>query len=362
MIHSYAPRPFARSWTIFIQIQTRTFHCTPYEFRFSGCVLFTVVFKLNGKLLFEPCIFICGRRMSFNIICQERAPFLDSEICARFAKRNAVFAFRQAGRSQPRLNPWRRRCNAQNTVAFSHLGATLDAMRIAMLACEAATVGLLAVVLLGAFWRPWDWRAPVFVILLVAALYLPFLNVGSGVIGFIPTYLHEEGFVAGSGFWLVSLVRRPFGDVPGILPFYLSVGAMGLGLATLRILFKPACYRSAEQIRDAVVLLFIGLFVLSPNYPWYYLPLIPFLADFDDGLLWATTLLASPHHIWWPTPDDQPTRFLIWKTVLNLGSIVALLAAWLSARRRTARQVRDEPRPLSPAPAEPAALAAETGS
>lgn len=313
----------------------------------------------------------------------------------------------------------------------TRLSATLDAMRIAMLACEAATVGLLAVILtrlgrprtllvaylwhplsvweianaghvdalvmplllgalvlltsnrrilgalaiacgvlvkpyvivaLPAFWRPWDWRAPLFVVGLVAFLYSLYASVGSGVLGFLPAYLNEEGFVAGGGFWLVSLVRRFAGDVPGLLPFYLSVGAMVLGLATLRILFKPAQYRQAEQIRDTVALMFIGLFILSPNYPWYYLPLVPFLAVFDSSLLWATTLLASTLHVWWPTPDDQGTRFLIWKTVLNLGTFAALLAGWFLARRRAERPARGETRPSSLAPAEPTALAAETGA
>ncbi|MDR3494528.1 MAG: glycosyltransferase 87 family protein [Ancalomicrobiaceae bacterium] len=216
------------------------------------------------------------------------------------------------------------------------------------------------IVLLGAFWRPWDWRAPAFVILLVAFFYSLYLSVGTGVLGFVPMYLHEEGFVAGNGFWLVSLVRRFLGDVPGILPFYLSVGAMALGLATLRILFKPAFYRPAEQIRDVVALMFIGLFVLSPNYPWYYLPLVPFLAVFDGSVLWVTTLLASLLHAWWPTPDDQPTRFLIWKTVLNLGSIAALIVTWAQARRRTATPASSE----APAPSltDAAVSAAEPGA
>jgi hypothetical protein len=191
-----------------------------------------------------------------------------------------------------------------------------------------------AIAMLPAFWRPWDFRAPILCILLVVALYLPYLGVGEGVIGFVPTYLHEEGFLAGDGFWLVALVRRIIGYQPGILEAYLALGVAVFVYAVIRILRKPMFYAAEEQIRDVMVLLFIGLFVLSPNYPWYYLPLVPFVVLGGGEVLWMTTVLACMLHVWWPTPDDQPTRFLIWKSVINGGWILAAAWTWYSSRRR----------------------------
>jgi hypothetical protein len=196
-----------------------------------------------------------------------------------------------------------------------------------------------AIAMLPAFWRPWDFRAPILVIVLVGLLYVPYLSVGAGVIGFVPTYLSEEGFVAGSGFWLVALAREIIGNQPGILEAYFVLSLGVFAYAVIRILRKPMFYEAEDQIRDAMMLLFIGLFVLSPNYPWYYLPLVPFVVLSGGEAVWATTILATMLHVWWPTPDDQPTRFLIWKSVINGGWILALAWTYYARRRKRSGDV-----------------------
>jgi len=214
----------------------------------------------------------------------------------------------------------------------------------ALLIAAGVLVKPYAFALLPAFWRPWDWRAPLLCIALAALAYLPYLSVGSGVLGFVPMYLHEEGFVAGDGFWLVSLTRRILGNQPGILEAYVGLGLLVFAAAVVRLARKPAFYAAEDQIRDAMGLLFIGLFFLSPNYPWYYLPLVPFVVIGGGDVIWVTTLGAILLHTWWPTPDDQPTRFLIWKSVLNGGWMLAL--AWTVYRRRAATgAVADQPVP-----------------
>lgn len=193
-----------------------------------------------------------------------------------------------------------------------------------------------AITLLPAFWRPWEFKAPLLVLLLVAVLYLPYIGVGAHVIGFVPTYLQEEGFVAGNGFWLVSLARAVLGDRPGILEAYAVFAALALGIATLRVILRPATYAPHDQVRDALVLLFVGLFLLSPNYPWYYLALVPFVSLLDGGVLWAATLFATLLSVWWPPSDDPTTRLLVWKSVMNGAWIVALVGTWLIERGRRA--------------------------
>jgi hypothetical protein len=207
-----------------------------------------------------------------------------------------------------------------------------------------------AFALLPAFWRPWDFRAPILCLVLVVLAYLPYLGVGEGVIGFIPTYLHEEGFVGGSGFWLVALVRRFIGDVPGLEVAYLVGGLAVFAYAVVRVLRKPMYYDAEGQIRDAMVLLFIGLFILSPNYPWYYLSLVPFVVLGGGDVIWVTTIFATLLHAWWPTPDDQPTRFLIWKSVLNLGWMLALAWTLYRTRRRHPDQASAVPASANASP------------
>lgn len=191
-----------------------------------------------------------------------------------------------------------------------------------------------AITLLPAFWRPWDLRTPLLVVLLVGALYLPYLGVGASVIGFVPGYLQEEGFVAGNGFWPVAVARAIFGDRPGILEAYVVFTVLALGFATLRVLRRPQFYAPRDQVRDAMVLLFVGLFLLSPNYPWYYLALVPFVSLVDGGVLWVITLFAAVLNIWWPAPDDPTTRFLVWKSVMNGAWIAALVGTWMIERGR----------------------------
>jgi hypothetical protein len=75
--------------------------------------------------------------------------------------------------------------------------------------------------------------------------------------------------------------------------------------------------RSPEAaIHHIVGLLLAGLFLLSPNYPWYFLILVPFLPIVGGGPVWAFTVGAFLlyRECWC---EDQPD-ILIWKTALNL--------------------------------------------
>lgn len=190
-----------------------------------------------------------------------------------------------------------------------------------------------AIAMLPAFWRPWGVIAPIASIALVVICYLPYLGVGQGVLGFIPTYLTEEGFVAGGGYWLVTVIRHLVGTIPYDVEIYLTLGLLVLAGYVLRILSKPRFYDPQEQIRDLGILCFIGLFVLSPNYPWYYLPLVPFVVVEGSLTMWVATALVVGMHSWWPTPDDQPMRFLFWKTILNVGWMLAFAVDFWNARK-----------------------------
>ena len=186
-----------------------------------------------------------------------------------------------------------------------------------------------AVVLLPAFWRPWDWRLPFLVVASAVICYLPFLAAGVNVVGFLPLYLQEEGFQAGSGFWLVRIVRFAVGDLPALLAAYVVIAIGVLGWISLRILRRTDNTKPQQRVRDAFVLLTAGLFFISPNYAWYYLALVPFIPLGGGRPAWAITLGAILLNVSWPDPD---TRFLIWKSLMNAIFIVTILREAVASR------------------------------
>ena len=204
----------------------------------------------------------------------------------------------------------------------------------AVLVTFAVLVKPYAVVLLAAFWRRWDWRAPVLVVVIAAALYLPYLGAGPKVIGFVPEYLSEERLDSGNAFWLVLLARSVVGDVPGLLVAYVLLGCAVFAWFSLRIIRRPVTYAPERQYADAMILLATGLFFLSPNYPWYYLSLVPFVALGGGPAIWVMTLGALLLHANF-AGSTVDSRFLVIKSVLNLGWMLAFALDRLrDARRR----------------------------
>lgn len=187
----------------------------------------------------------------------------------------------------------------------------------------AALVKPYAVVVLPAFWRPWDWRAPAAAVATVAVCYLPYAGAGAGVLGFVTTsgYLSEEGFKDGGGYWLVALVRAAVGDLPGLAIAYLL-----LGLAVMAWLALRALSRTHDTPQDVLLhigaLLMAALFFLSPNYPWYVLAVVPFISLGGGGPAWAMTLAAILLY----KPAMLPGHDLAWKTIATLPFVVAVSA------------------------------------
>ena len=91
-----------------------------------------------------------------------------------------------------------------------------------LLAGVAVTLGALvkptALLALPVFWRPWNWRLPLVVVLTAVLAYLPYLSVGSGVLGYLWGYVEEEGLASGRGFNVLWLMERFTGPMPGAVP------------------------------------------------------------------------------------------------------------------------------------------------
>jgi len=199
----------------------------------------------------------------------------------------------------------------------------------AVLVTLAALVKPYAIVALASFWRPWDWRLPAAVMAIICLCYLPYLSVGSGVLGFVTPagYLGEEGFADGEGFWLVALGRAMLGSVPELTIAYLFAAAGAM--AWLGVLAARRTDRTPETtLRDIAVLLMAGLFALSPNYVWYFLAVVPFVVLGGGAPAWAMTLAAPLLYRPLILPDNE----LAWKTLAMLPFAIAAASSLLRGR------------------------------
>lgn len=182
-----------------------------------------------------------------------------------------------------------------------------------------------AVLILPAFWRPWDWRVPLAIIVTLLVCYLPYLGAGRGVFGFLGQgYLQEEGVASGSGIWVVGLLQTVLGPASWLAAIYALAAAAIMVALGLRYRFDPA--RSARETIDAVVILLTaGLVLISPNYAWYFLALVPFLPLGAGAPAWALTLGAFL--LYRPLVFEGQNE-LIWKSLATIPFIIALAAVF----------------------------------
>jgi alpha-1,6-mannosyltransferase len=209
------------------------------------------------------------------------------------------------------------------------------ALRGAVLIALSALVKPYAAAVLAGIWRPWDPRMPLVVIATVALCYLPYLSVGWGVLGFLTKgYLTEEGISAGNDLWLLSLWRLIFGEHQGDVVVYVVLAALVLmfkGLSVARSSHRDI----ASNLAGINMLLLIALLLLSPNYPWYFLIIMPFVALCGAAPTWVVSisaLLLSEQLDW-----DFYIPRLVTKSILFGGLLLAwALVAWRSRMQRTA--------------------------
>jgi hypothetical protein len=219
--------------------------------------------------------------------------------------------------------------------------------RLATGALLAASVLIkpLTLMALPAFWRPWDWRVPAAFVATAVLVYLPYLGVAGEVVGFLPAYVGEEGMDSGAGFYLLGLVGRLAGPLSAATSMVYLLAGTALVAALALAAGRDHRIDAATTAGHAQRLLLVGLFVLSPNYPWYFLVLVPL------GCLqpwWPALVLTLLGFVLYAAPpiDGHPRTFVV-QTIL-WGCVIAALAIDLYLRLRLthfARRVVDE-RPL----------------
>jgi hypothetical protein len=188
-----------------------------------------------------------------------------------------------------------------------------------------AAVGALfkpfAVLLMPALWRPWEWKLPLVVAGVTAVLYLPYLSAGAGVIGFLPAYAGEERLASGSAFWIVGMLELAGGSASWALPLYL-----GAAFTILTTLAVRAGFRKdrplAATVGDINALLLAFSFLLSPNHPWYFLMVVPFLAL--TGSLPGWVLTIGGFALYDVIPSDPEVPFALRDAACNLAVIAAM--------------------------------------
>ena len=156
----------------------------------------------------------------------------------------------------------------------------------------AALVKPYAVLILPAFWRPWDWRVPLAIVATIARLLPPYLGAGAACSASSDSgYLRRKDFRSGSSIWLVALAANRARPDAWLTPLYAAAAAAIMIALGLRHRFDPE-RTPRETIGDIIVLLTAGLVLMSPNYAWYFLALVPFIPLGAGAPAWALTLGA----------------------------------------------------------------------
>jgi alpha-1,6-mannosyltransferase len=214
------------------------------------------------------------------------------------------------------------------------IALTGHALRGAIVIAFSILVKPIAAPVLAGIWRPWDLKMPLVVVATIALCYLPYLSVGWGIFGFLTKgYLGEEGIRDGNDLWLLSLWRLAFGQHQGDVVAYVMLAALVLLIKGFSVA-RSAHGTIAATLADINMLLLLALLLLSPNYPWYFLVITPFVALCGSPPTWVVSigaLLLSEQLDW----DFYIPRMLT-KSILFGGLLLAwALTAW-RIRQRTA--------------------------
>jgi alpha-1,6-mannosyltransferase len=213
------------------------------------------------------------------------------------------------------------------------IGLTGHALRGAALIALSALVKPYVAPVLAGIWRPWDLKMPLAVIAVAVLCYLPYLSVGWGVFGYLTKgYLTEEGINAGYELWPLSVWRLVFGEHRGDVAVYMVLAALVLLFTAVSVARSPD-RGIAFRLADINMLLLLTLLFLSPNYPWYFLIIAPFVALCGTPPTWVVSIIAlmlSEQLNW-----DFYIPRMVTKSVLFGGLLLAW--AWMAWRNRMQR-------------------------
>jgi hypothetical protein len=170
-------------------------------------------------------------------------------------------------------------------------------------------------------------------------VYLPHvLAVGSGVIGFLPGYLQQEGYANGSRFLLLGML------VPGKWAFLAAFAV--LATVALAVLLRGDPDR---PWRGAVVMTGVALAVATPPFPWYAMLLV-LLVAFDGRVEWLGFAVVRYLAVSSPLPGVHVPVLDALRAAYGLA-LAVVVAVSLIRWRRSRTLARPAPAPALPAPA-----------
>ena len=159
--------------------------------------------------------------------------------------------------------------------AFAWAGGRLDTARPALVLALGTLVKPLAALGLPALWRPFQILLPLGVLTTVIVCYLPFASAGTGVLGFLPNYAHEQGLDSGEGLLALAVLKRVGLLRPWMQTAYpVTAAVLLLGLALLTR--RHGRTDLSTQLQGTALLIMVALLLLTPVFPWYFLIAAPF--------------------------------------------------------------------------------------
>jgi hypothetical protein len=189
-------------------------------------------------------------------------------------------------------------------VGFIALALLADAARRPNFAAAALAAAVLAkflpVVLLPALWRREKKFAVVFIAVIVL-LYLPYLGVGTKVLGFLGGYATEENLSSGQGIFLLGLLGLAV-PLPAIAAkIYLAALALVLAGIAAAFLCRPVTLSTTVIAKRCLLLGGLLMLGISPHYPWYFaFLLVPASVAPSPAILYLVTasflLYLNPTH------------------------------------------------------------------
>jgi alpha-1,2-mannosyltransferase len=161
-------------------------------------------------------------------------------------------------------------------------------------------------------------------------LYVPYLAAaGAGVLGFLPGYLKEEGYSQSGGirFGLAQLVTAG--------PWAPVVSAAALAVVALSVLRRTATANVWEQ---QTLMIGLTLLIVSPNYPWYALMLLPFIVL---SRRWEYVGVILALDVIYMVPSLAPYSEPLNHGALVLAAAAIAAGAWLRRRNGISLAARD---------------------
>jgi Glycosyl transferase family 2/Glycosyltransferase family 87 len=172
----------------------------------------------------------------------------------------------------------------------------------------------------------------------MAAVYLPHvLAVGSGVLGFLPSYVQQEGYGNGTRFLLLSVVLPP--------------AWCGPAAAVILTVTALAVMRFTDPRRPwdgAVVMAGIALLLTCPDYPWYA-ELLVAMAAMAGRAEWLPVSAAG----YLPLFGTQIGFSWTTSVLTGYGTAAAVVAIAALARLALRLPATGTPQPREPQPREP---------